>query len=242
MMASGGKNVQEADPEVSEAIDFAEYYARSLIEIHSHPEVKWSAKGTVLVTPPWNFPIAIPCGGILAALAMGNTVIFKPAPEAVLCGWVLVNILWEAGIPKEVLQFINCPDEPVGSKLISDPRVSAVILTGATSTAKLFLSLRPDLDLSAETGGKNCIIVTDLSDRDLAIKDILHSAFGHSGQKCSACSLLILTKEVYDDPHFFKQLQDAAESLETGTAWEFSSKIVPLIAKPSPQLFEDSPH
>jgi RHH-type proline utilization regulon transcriptional repressor/proline dehydrogenase/delta 1-pyrroline-5-carboxylate dehydrogenase len=167
---------------------------------------------------------------------MGNSVIFKPAPETVLCGWILVNILWEAGIPKHVLQFINCVDEPIGSNLIADPRVNAIILTGATSTAKLFLSLRPGLDLSAETGGKNSIIVTSISDHDLAIKDIIHSAFGHSGQKCSAASLLILEAELYDDANFRKQLRDATLSLKVGSAWDFSSKIVPLIRTPNNHL------
>jgi RHH-type transcriptional regulator, proline utilization regulon repressor / proline dehydrogenase / delta 1-pyrroline-5-carboxylate dehydrogenase len=225
----GGKSLIESDPEVSEAIDFAEYYARSLLELHSHSEISWRAKGTVLVAPPWNFPVAIPCGGILAALAAGNCVIFKPAPEAVLSGWVLAKTLWSAGIPKEALQFISCEDEPVGTKLIQDERVNAIILTGATETALLFHKLRPGIDLSAETGGKNALIITSLSDRDLAIKDLLHSAFGHSGQKCSAASLAILEAKVYDDPHFRAHLKDAAESLTVAAAWDPSAKVVPLI-------------
>lgn len=229
MMLDGGKSAVEGDPEVSEAIDFAEYYLRSMKKMAACKDIEWSPKGTILVTPPWNFPVAIPAGGILAALAAGNCVLFKPAPEAVLSGWELVQILWDAGIPKEALQFINCDDEPIGSKLIGDPRVDCIILTGATATAKLFMRLHPSLDLSAETGGKNAIIVTALADRDLAIKDITHSAFGHCGQKCSACSLLILEAEVYDDPHFLAQLKDAIESLKIGSCWDCSSKIVPLV-------------
>jgi RHH-type proline utilization regulon transcriptional repressor/proline dehydrogenase/delta 1-pyrroline-5-carboxylate dehydrogenase len=229
MMADGGKSILEADPEVSEAIDFAEYYLRSLKTMDACKDIQWTPKGTLLVTPPWNFPIAIPAGGIFAALATGNCVLFKPAPEAVLSGWELVKTLWSAGIPKEVLQFIHCADEPVGSKLIADKRVNCIILTGATSTAKLFMRMRPGVDLSAETGGKNAMIVTALSDRDLAIKDVVQSAFGHSGQKCSACSLLILEAEVYDDPHFLSQLQDAVTSLKVGVCWELPSKVTPLI-------------
>jgi len=236
MLGDGGKTPFESDPEISEAIDFAEYYRRSIIKMSACRDIEWKAKGTVLVTPPWNFPVSIPAGGILAALAAGNCVIFKPAPEAVLSGWVLVNALWDAGIPKEVLQFINCEDDPVGSKLVQDPRVNAVILTGATATARLFLKLRPGLDLAAETGGKNALIITGMSDRDLAIKDLISSAFGHSGQKCSAASLAILEAEVYDDPHFLGQLKDAVESLTVGTAWDFSSKVVPVIRDPNPQL------
>ncbi len=236
MMADGGKTPYEADPEISEAIDFAEYYRKSVIKMNACKDIEWKPKGTYLVAPPWNFPVSIPAGGILGALAIGNCVIFKPAPEAVLSGWVLVNILWDAGIPKEVLQFINCEDDPVGTKLIQDPRLNGVILTGATDTARLFLKLRPGLDLSAETGGKNAMIITGLSDRDLAIKDLIQSAFGHSGQKCSAASLAILEAEVYDDPHFRKQLKDAVESLKVGSAWDLSSKVIPLIREPGSAL------
>ncbi|MEN9343980.1 MAG: putative proline dehydrogenase/delta-pyrroline-5-carboxylate dehydrogenase [Chlamydiota bacterium] len=238
MMRDGGKAILEADPEVSEAIDFAEYYLRELKAMEGYSSLKFNPKGTVLVTPPWNFPISIPAGGILAALAAGNCVLFKPAPEAVLSGFELVKLFWDAGIPKTVLQFISCEDEPVGSKLIADPRINSIILTGATSTAKLFMKLHPGVELHAETGGKNGIIVTALSDRDLAIKDIVSSAFGHSGQKCSACSLLVLEKEVYDDPHFLKQLKDAVESLTVGTCWNLSAKVTPLIRQPADALMK----
>lgn len=236
MMADGGKTPYESDPEISEAIDFAEYYRRSAIKMDACKDLQWKPKGTYLVAPPWNFPVSIPAGGILGALVMGNCVIFKPAPEAVLSGWVLVNALWDAGIPKEALQFINCEDDPVGSKLIKDPRINGVILTGATSTARHFMKIRPNLDLSAETGGKNAIIITALSDRDLAIKDLVQSAFGHSGQKCSAASLAVLEAEVYDDPHFRQQLKDAVISLTVGSAWNLSSKIIPLIREPGQTL------
>jgi len=236
MMADGGKTILEGDPEVSEAIDFAEYYLRSMKKMDSCKDIHWKPKGTVLVTPPWNFPISIPAGGILAALVAGNCVIFKPAPEAVLSGWVLANVLWDAGVPKEVLQFINCPDEPVGSKLIADRRINMIVLTGATSTARLFMRLRPGVDLAAETGGKNAIIATSLADRDLAIKDIVQSAFGHSGQKCSACSLAILEAELYDDPHFKQQLKDAVESLRVGPCWDLANKMSPIIREPGEAL------
>jgi len=236
MMADTGKTVHEADVEVSEAIDFAEYYRRNIEELSSLSDIEWTPKGTVLVAPPWNFPCSIPAGGILAALAAGNCVLFKPPKESVLVGWELVQIFWEAGIGKDVLQFITCEDDPIGSELIKDPRLAAVVLTGSTDTAKLFFKMRPGLDLVAETGGKNAIIVTSMADRDLAIKDIVQSAFGHSGQKCSACSLLICEAEIYDDPHFLNTLKNAAESLKVGSQWDLSTKVGPLIGSPNPAL------
>ncbi len=236
MVADVGKTLSEADSEVSEAIDFAEYYSRNLDELQGLQDIRWHSKGVVLVAPPWNFPCSIPAGGILAALAAGNSVIFKPAPEAVLVGWHLVQALWEAGIGKDVLQFVACEDEPVGSALITDPRINCIVLTGGTATAQAFMKMRPGLDLLAETGGKNSMIVTAMSDRDLAIKDTVQSAFGYAGQKCSACSLLILEKEVYDDPKFMKSLKDAAASLHVGSPWDPNTKINPLIRLPNPAL------
>ncbi|MBA3238712.1 MAG: bifunctional proline dehydrogenase/L-glutamate gamma-semialdehyde dehydrogenase [Parachlamydiaceae bacterium] len=234
MTANTGKTLAEGDIELSEAIDFAEYYRRNIEELHYLDAIEWTAMGTVLVAPPWNFPCSIPAGGLLASLATGNCVLFKPASEAVFVGWILANIFWEAGVSKEVLQFIACEDEPIGSLLVKNPRVSTVILTGATSTAKLFFKMRPGLNLIAETGGKNALIISGLSDRDLAIKDLISSAFGHSGQKCSACSLAILEAEVYDDLHFRTQLRDAAHSLFVGSPWDLRSKVTPLINEPKP--------
>ena len=236
MIKDTGKTVYEADVEVSEAVDFANYYRRYIEEVGYLSDIAYSPKGVVLVAPPWNFPCSIPAGCIIAALAAGNIVIFKPAPEAVLVGWTLAKIFWDAGFSKKVVQFITCNDDSEGSALIKDQRLSLVMLTGATSTAQKFLQMRPGLDLIAETGGKNAMIITADSDRDLAIKDLLQSAFGHSGQKCSACSLAILEKEVYDDPQFLQQLHDAAASLTVGSAWNLSTKVNPLIRLPTEAL------
>lgn len=232
MMLEAGKTIPESDPEVSEAIDFAEYYRRQMAKMASMKDIRWKPKGTILVASPWNFPNSIPAGGLLAALMTGNCVLFKPASDTVLNGWLLVNALWDAGIPKEVLQFVPCSGEDIGSEMIRDARVNCVILTGGTETARNLLKLRPDLDLAAETGGKNAMIVTALADRDLAIKDLIQSAFGHSGQKCSAASLAILEAEVYDDPQFRKTLRETAASLKVGLPWDPATKINPLIHEP----------
>jgi RHH-type proline utilization regulon transcriptional repressor/proline dehydrogenase/delta 1-pyrroline-5-carboxylate dehydrogenase len=173
---------------------------------------------------------------VLAALAAGNAVLLKPAPEAVLVGWHLAGALWEAGIPREALQFVPCPDDEVGRGLITDARVDAVILTGSVETARRFLGWRPDLRLFAETSGKNAIIVTALADRDQAVRDLVRSAFGHNGQKCSAASLAICLAEVYDDPAFRRQLRDAAASLAVGSAWEEASRVTPLTQPPGAAL------
>lgn len=236
MVADTGKTVFEADVEVSEAIDFAEYYRLNRMQLGEMKDIEWKARGTILVASPWNFPCSIPAGGILAALAAGNRVIFKPAPEAVLVGWVLVNIFWDAGVSKKSLQFFVCEDDSVGTALIADDRIDGIILTGSTDTAKHFLRMRSDLHLMAETGGKNIMLISAMSDRDLAIKDLVQSAFGHAGQKCSACSLAILEAEIYDDPQFRRQLKDAVSSLKVGSAWDLTTKVNPLIHAPGPIL------
>jgi RHH-type proline utilization regulon transcriptional repressor/proline dehydrogenase/delta 1-pyrroline-5-carboxylate dehydrogenase len=236
MVLDAGKRVEQADAEVSEAIDFAEYYARSYRAlVDSVPELGWQARGVVLVTPPWNFPLAIPAGGVFAALMAGNAVILKPALETVLVAERLAQACWDAGVPRDALQLVVCTDD-VGSALIRDRRVDHVVLTGATSTARLFHELRPGISLAAETGGKNAIVVSAMSDRDDAIKDAVASAFGHAGQKCSACSLLICEAEVYDDPAFRATLADAARSLPCGSAWDATSVVTPLIAPPNERL------
>jgi RHH-type proline utilization regulon transcriptional repressor/proline dehydrogenase/delta 1-pyrroline-5-carboxylate dehydrogenase len=237
MILDGAKTVGEADVEVSEAVDFARYYARTLHETAGElGDCSMEPLGVVVVTPPWNFPLSIPAGGVLAALAAGNAVVLKPAPEAVLVGWWLANCLWDAGVPREVLQFLPCPDDETGRALVTDARVGGIILTGSVETARLFLGWRPDLALFAETSGKNAIVVTSLADRDQAVRDLVRSAFGHDGQKCSAASLAICEAEVYDDPGFRRQLRDAASSLDVGSAWELTSRVTPLTQPPGAAL------
>jgi RHH-type proline utilization regulon transcriptional repressor/proline dehydrogenase/delta 1-pyrroline-5-carboxylate dehydrogenase len=234
--ANTGKLFGEADIEVSEAVDFAEYYPHSLRTFSGIETIRCTGRGVGAVVSPWNFPIAIPCGGIIAALAAGNTVVFKPATDAVLCAWRLCQVFWEAGVSQRTLQFLPCAGGSVGRRLCSHPDVDFVILTGGTATGLAMLRDRPAMFLAAETGGKNATIVTAMADRDQAIKNVLASAFGNGGQKCSATSLLILEREVYEDAGFQRQLIDAAGSLIIGSAWEFSSRMGPLIRPPSGDL------
>ena len=230
--ADTGKVFTQSDVEVSEAIDFVEYYPRSARALADIKTIDCRGKGVGVVISPWNFPIAIPCGGIVASLAAGNTVIFKPSSNAVLTAWELCQCFWRAGISKNVLQFLPCAGETTGARLIGHPDVDFIILTGGTATGLDILKQRPDVFLAAETGGKNATLVTAMADRDQAIGNVIDSAFGNSGQKCSATSLLILEKEVYQDPQFKKHLLDAARSLHTGSAWNFENKMGPLIQPP----------
>jgi RHH-type proline utilization regulon transcriptional repressor/proline dehydrogenase/delta 1-pyrroline-5-carboxylate dehydrogenase len=236
MAAETGKTIDQADPEVSEAIDFAHYYAEQARALDDVDGATFVPANLTVVTPPWNFPVAIPAGSTLAALAAGSSVIIKPARQAKLCGAVLVDALWEAGIPRGVLQLVQLADQSLGRSLIADDRVDRVILTGGYETAELFRSFRTDLPLLAETSGKNAIIVTPSADFTLAVKDVVHSAFGHAGQKCSAASLVILVGSVAKSRRFRSQLVDAVTSLKVGYPVDATAQVGPIIEPASGKL------
>ncbi len=238
MGAECGKVIEQGDPEVSEVIDFAHYYAERGRELEHVAGATFAPARLTVVTPPWNFPVAIPGGSVLAALASGSPVIIKPASQAVRCGAVLVEALWEAGVPRDVLQYVQLHDHTLGRELISDSRVERVILTGGYETAEMFRSFRSDLPLLAETSGKNAIIVTPSADLDLAAKDVAYSAFGHAGQKCSAASLVILVGSVARSERFRRQLIDAVTSYRVGMPWEPSSQVGPLIGPAEGKLLQ----
>jgi RHH-type proline utilization regulon transcriptional repressor/proline dehydrogenase/delta 1-pyrroline-5-carboxylate dehydrogenase len=231
MARDGGKTEAEADPEVSEGIDFARFYATAAVDFEDSTPL-----GTVLVVPPWNFPYAIPAGGVCAALAAGNAVILKPAPEGVATAWQLVQQLWRGGVPRDVLQFVPTRDDENGRRLVTHPGVDAVILTGSFDTAVLFTTWRPDITLLAETSGKNAMLISACADIDVAVRDLVQSAFGHAGQKCSAASLAIVVRDVYEDPAFLRQLADAVRSLRVGPSWELSTSVGPIIRRAEPAL------
>ena len=142
-IADGGKVISEADAEVSEAIDFTEFYPLTVNALHDRQTVECQPRGIVAVVSPWNFPLAIPCGGVAAALAAGNTVILKPASDTVLPASLIAKCFWDAGVPHEVLQLLPCSGSRGGRRLIEDKRVQTVILTGGTETARKMLSRSP---------------------------------------------------------------------------------------------------
>ncbi|MFF3063339.1 proline dehydrogenase family protein [Oerskovia sp. NPDC057915] len=257
MVHEPGKTVAEADPEVSEAVDFASYYAQSAEALDQVPGATFTPDGVTLVTPPWNFPVAIPVGGIVAALAAGSAVIAKPAPATPRCLEVAVDAI-RAGLAdavadapagsgltaeavRDVVQLSRVPDGDLGRHLVTHEGVARVILTGAIETAQMFASWRPDLDVLAETSGKNAIVVTPSADLDLAAADVVRSAFGHAGQKCSAASLVILVGSVGDPRtetgrRFQVQLVDAVRSLAVGPATDVSTTMGPLTEAPGDKL------
>jgi RHH-type proline utilization regulon transcriptional repressor/proline dehydrogenase/delta 1-pyrroline-5-carboxylate dehydrogenase len=236
------KTPAEGDGEVSEAVDMAAYYAGRIpgLRVDGDASAGFTPLGVVLVTPPWNFPVAIPTGGVLAALAAGNTVVLKAPPQTPQSAFAVATAVWAAcraqGMPPDVLQYVRCPEKVVGEHLVAHPGVKGIVLTGARETARLFGRLAPRTPLFAETSGKNALVVMPDADLDLAAADLVRSAFGHAGQKCSAASLAICVGDVYGSARFRRQLVDAAASLVPGPADDPATTLAPLIGPPGPSL------
>lgn len=235
MCAITGKTVEEADVEVSEAIDYCRFYTTTMKKFASLKDIEMKAKGTVLVLSPWNFPCAIPCGGVVAALASGNTCILKPATVAAPVAWLFAKAFWDAGVPKEALLVIIA-DREATPLLTSSDVVKHIILTGGTETAQTLAHANPRKPLSAETGGKNVMILSAKGDRDHAIMNACRSAFGNAGQKCSACSILLVERSVYDSEEFMEKLKDCASSLKVGGVWNAGNIVGPMITNQNEKL------
>ncbi len=248
MAHEAGKTVAEADPEVSEAVDFARYYARAAAELGNGAGAEGGSSlepwPVTLVTPPWNFPVAIAAGGVLAALAAGSAVVMKPSPSATRCGELVADLVRDAlagaGFDPDLLQVVRVPENEVGRHLIAHDGVDQVVLTGALETARLFAGWRVDRPggprVYAETSGKNAIIVTPSADLDLAVADVARSAFGHAGQKCSAASLVILVGSVGRSRRFHDQLLDSVRSLRVGVPDDLGTGMGPVVEPPSGKL------
>ncbi|MDL2303456.1 bifunctional proline dehydrogenase/L-glutamate gamma-semialdehyde dehydrogenase [Dysgonomonas sp. OttesenSCG-928-D17] len=242
MAAITGKTFMEGDVEVSEAIDFCRFYPITMKHFAKLNTVSYTPKGIILVIPPWNFPLAIPVGGIASALAGGNTVILKPATVALPIAWEFAKCFWDAGVPKETLQVVCSADRSSLNYLTAHPSIKHVILTGGTDTAFRLLENSPRTPLSAETGGKNAIILTGNGDQDHAILNVVASAFGNAGQKCSACSLLLVDKKTYNDESFRSKLKDAVESMRTGSVWDTMNMVGPMITNDNEKLLHAIEH
>ena len=243
MAAEAGKTPAEADPEISEAADFARYYADRAEDLEDGPMTdgaRFTPSPVTLVTPPWNFPVAIPIGGVLAALAAGSAVIIKPAPQTPGCVEAAADALYAAGVPDDVLQVVRTDEDEAGQHLVSHDDVDTVVLTGASETAALFAGWRSSRAggprVYGETSGKNALVVTPSADLDLAVADLVQSAFGHAGQKCSAASLAILVGSVGRSERFRRQLVDAVRSIRVGYPGDLSTRMGPLIEPPGDKL------
>ncbi|MGB8700252.1 MAG: L-glutamate gamma-semialdehyde dehydrogenase, partial [Thermosynechococcaceae cyanobacterium] len=244
MVFEAGKPLQQADIEVSEAADFCRYYAAEMERLD--PEVVYDVagesdryfyrpKGIVLVISPWNFPLAIPTGMTVAALVTGNCALLKPAAVTAVIAAKLSDILVEAGIPPGVFQYIPCGGSTVGTHLVKHPDVNMIVFTGSQDVGcQIYANaaiLQPGQKhlkrVVAEMGGKNAIIVDESADLDQAVQGIVYSAFGYSGQKCSACSRVVVLAPIYDA--FVARLVEATQSLNVGNAADPSTKVGPVI-------------
>jgi RHH-type transcriptional regulator, proline utilization regulon repressor / proline dehydrogenase / delta 1-pyrroline-5-carboxylate dehydrogenase len=241
-----GKPWREADADVAEAIDFLEYYGREILrlsEIRQLSDVPgesdlyfYEPRGVAVVIAPWNFPLAIPTGMVSAALAAGNTVVFKPATPTPILGYALVRILHEAGVPGGVISFLPGSGGEIGDYLVTDPRVDLIAFTGSLETglaitdkaARVAPGQRNIKRVITELGGKNAIIVDSDADLDSAVEGVLVSAFGYAGQKCSACSRVVVLDTVYDQ--FLRRLTQGAASLRTGDPADPGTRVGPVIS------------
>jgi alpha-ketoglutaric semialdehyde dehydrogenase len=234
-----GKVLPEAGGDVQEAIDMSQYMAgegRRLFGQTTPSELRdkfnMSVRqpiGVVGVITPWNFPIAIPSWKIAPALVCGNTVVFKPATDTPALGDRFVELLAEAGVPAGVVNVVHGGGRDVGERLVVHPDVRVITLTGSRQTGVAVLKAAADglKHVHLELGGKNAIIVLDDADLDLAVDGIVWSAFGTSGQRCTAASRVIVQRGVYDA--LSSRLVAAVEKLRLGPGWEPDSDVGPVI-------------
>ncbi len=240
-----GKQWEQAYMDVAEAIDFFEYYAEQIVCLAEGRQIKnplgedntykYRGKGIAAVIAPWNFPMAIGCGMCTAALAAGNCVIFKPSGLTPVIGYKLAEVFKEVGLPEGVFHFVPGRGEVVGDYLVTHPQVNIIAFTGSSEvglgivekTAKVCKEQQYVKKVIAEMGGKNAVIVDDDADLDQAVPQILLSAFGFQGQKCSACSRVIVLAEGYQK--FVERLVEAANSLSIGTAEDPANFMGPVV-------------
>lgn len=244
MVLETGKALGQADPEVSEAIDFCRYYADEMERlgkgvnydvVGETNRYHYQPRGISLIISPWNFPLAIPTGMTVASLVAGNCTLLKPAEVSSVIAAKLAEILVEAGIPPGVFQYVPGKGSTVGSHMVRHPDVQMITFTGSQEVGCRIYREAADLQpgqkhlkrVIAEMGGKNAIIVDESADLDQAVQGVVYSAFGYSGQKCSACSRVIVLEPIYDT--FVNRLVEATRSLNVGAAELPSTQVGPVI-------------
>jgi RHH-type proline utilization regulon transcriptional repressor/proline dehydrogenase/delta 1-pyrroline-5-carboxylate dehydrogenase len=239
-----GKPWAEADADIAEAIDFCEFYAREMIRLaeplhrDAAGETNYTEhlpRGVTVVIPPWNFPLAIPTGMTVAGLVAGNTVILKPAEQSPVIAWHLARALFDAGLPAGALHYLPGLGEEVGQALVNHRDVAVVAFTGSRDVGLLINRQAADTKpgqghvkrVIAEMGGKNAILIDEDADLDEAVVGVLHSAFGYAGQKCSACSRVIVLAAIHDA--FLARLVEAARAVKVGPADDPETVVGPVI-------------
>ncbi|HVW38210.1 MAG TPA: L-glutamate gamma-semialdehyde dehydrogenase, partial [Pirellulales bacterium] len=240
-----GKGWREADADVCEAIDFCEFYARDAVALETPQGVDvpgeenrflYLPRGVAAVIAPWNFPLAILTGMTTAALVTGNTVVMKPAEQSSVIAAKLMEIFDELGLPPGVLNYLPGKGESAGAGLVKHPDTAVIAFTGSRPVGLAINRQAAEVSASgigyvkrviAELGGKNAIIVDDDADLDEAVLAVVKSAFGYQGQKCSACSWVIVLDKVHDV--FLQRLVEATRSLQIGPAEDSSTSVGPVI-------------
>jgi len=236
----------EADADVCEAIDFLDYYARGALDLAQgapllqvpgeRNELRYEPRGIVAVISPWNFPVAIPCGMVGAALATGNAAVLKPAEQSPGCAFVLVEALRAAGVPPAALALL--PGEgDVGAALVRDPRVHTIAFTGSNAVGLEIFRVAGDTPpeqkhlkrVIAEMGGKNCVIVDADADLDEVVPALVSSAFAYAGQKCSAAARVLAHQAIHDP--LVARLAGAIEVLCVGQAQDLEIDVPPVIER-----------
>jgi RHH-type proline utilization regulon transcriptional repressor/proline dehydrogenase/delta 1-pyrroline-5-carboxylate dehydrogenase len=239
-----GKQWEQAYADVSEAIDFLEYYAREAIRLGAPRRLGaapgednryfYEGKGVAAVIAPWNFPLAISCGMASAAIAAGNCVVYKPSGLTPVVGRQLVEIFQAAGLPAGVFNYTPGRSRDIGDFLVEHPQISVIAFTGSMEVGLRIVAKAAQVQpgqanikkVIAEMGGKNAIIIDADADLDEAVPQVLYSAFGFQGQKCSACSRVIVLDAVYEP--FVRRLVAAARSLKIGPAEDPANFMGPL--------------
>ncbi|MBY0386223.1 L-glutamate gamma-semialdehyde dehydrogenase, partial [bacterium] len=240
-----GKTWKEADGDVTEAIDFLRYYARDMRKLDIPRRVggvpgetsmySYQARGVNVVIAPWNFPLAIITGMVGASAVTGNTVVMKPAEQTSIIATYLMKAFIEAGAPKGVINMITGRGEVVGEYLVTHPQTVMICFTGSKDVGMRILQKASVLQAGqkhikrtmTELGGKNAIIIDSDADLDEAVAGVLYSAFGFQGQKCSACSRVIVLDDIYE--RFVDRLVESARSIEMGPAENPASWMGPVI-------------
>jgi RHH-type transcriptional regulator, proline utilization regulon repressor / proline dehydrogenase / delta 1-pyrroline-5-carboxylate dehydrogenase len=232
IVREGRKVWAEALADVDEAVDYLRFYARSAVDWHTVFKDRLRPLGVAAIIAPWNFPLAIPCGMTAAALAAGNAALIKPAEQTPATGAALASLLHAAGVPSDALVFVP-GDGQVGAALVAHDQVDLVAFTGSWEVgAQIFYTsarvpTRRLRRVIAETGSKNPIVVTASADLDTAIEGILRSAFGHAGQKCSACSRVLVDARLARP--LAERLGQAAVELRMGMAGDAATQLNPVI-------------